>query len=137
MEERKRFIEDWLRVGAVTNVAALCRLYGISRRTGYKWLERFRQGGWPELEDRSHAAHRQPGRIPESVERRVIEARRQHPSWGPKKLRAWLEEILSNVVAGAGQAARCSISSPSLNFFPAKTWTISSEPLSLRQRVSA
>ncbi len=91
MEERKRFIEDWLRAGAATNVAALCRLYGISRRTGYKWLERFRQGGWPELEDRSHAAHRQPGRIPESVERRVIEARRQHPSWGPKKLRAWLE----------------------------------------------
>ena len=47
------------------------------------------------------------------------------------------EEILSNVVDGAGQAARCSISSPSLNFFPSKTWTISSEPLSLRQRASA
>ena len=46
-------------------------------------------------------------------------------------------EILSNVVDGAGQAARCSISSPSLNFFPSKTWTISSEPLSLRQRASA
>ncbi len=42
MEERKRFIEDWLRAGAATNVAALCRLYGISR-TGYKWLERFRR----------------------------------------------------------------------------------------------
>ena len=50
----------------------------------------------------------------------------------------WLsDEILSNVVDGAGQAARCSISSPSLNFFPSKTWTISSEPLSLRQRASA
>ena len=48
-----------------------------------------------------------------------------------------LGEILSNVVDGAGQAARCSISSPSLNFFPSKTWTISSEPLSLRQRTSA
>ena len=47
------------------------------------------------------------------------------------------QEILSNVVDGAGQAARCSISSPSLNFFPSKTWTISSEPLSLRQRASA
>ena len=46
-------------------------------------------------------------------------------------------ELLSNVVDGAGQAARCSISSPSLNFFPSKTWTISSEPLSLRQRASA
>ena len=91
MEERKRFIEDWLRAGAVTNVAALCRLYGISRRTGYKWLERFRQGGWPELEDRSYAAHRQPRRIPEPVEKRLLEARRRHPNWGPKKLRACLE----------------------------------------------
>ena len=54
------------------------------------------------------------------------------------KSKGWLTgEILSNVVDGAGQAARCSISSPSLNFFPSKTWTISSEPLSLRQRTSA
>jgi len=44
MEERKRFIEDWLASGG-ENIAALCRLYQISRKTGYKWLERFRQGG--------------------------------------------------------------------------------------------
>ncbi len=91
MEQRKRFIEDWL-AGGAANLAALCRLYGISRKTGYKWVERFRAGGEPGLEDRSHAAHEQPRRTPESVERRVIEARRRHPSWGPKKLRAWLAE---------------------------------------------
>lgn len=89
MEERKRFIEDWLASGG-ENIAALCRLYQISRKTGYKWLERFRQGGWPALEDRSHAAQTQPRRIAETLERRVVEARRRHPSWGPKKLRAWL-----------------------------------------------
>lgn len=88
--ERERFIEDWIGGGA-QNVAALCRLYGISRKTGYKWLERFREGGLANLEDRSHAAHRQPRRIAEPVERRLIQARRKHPSWGPKKLKAWLE----------------------------------------------
>jgi transposase len=88
MDERKRFIEDWLASGS-ENIAGLCRLYQISHKTGYKWLERFRQGGWPALEDRSHAAHTQPRRIAETLERRVVEARRRHPSWGPKKLRAW------------------------------------------------
>ncbi len=90
MDERERFMEDWLRGGSM-NLAALCRLYSISRKTGYKWVERFRQGGVPNLEDRSHVAHRQPRRIADSLERRLIEARRKHPSWGPKKLRAWLE----------------------------------------------
>lgn len=90
MDERKRFIEDWL-AGGGENVAALCRVYAISRKTGYKWLERFRAGGIAALEDRSHAAHRQPRRVGEELERRLIEARRGHPSWGPKKLRAWLE----------------------------------------------
>lgn len=90
MEERKRFIEDWL-AGGRENIAALCRVYQISRKTGYKWLERFREGGLAALEDRSRAAHRQPRRIPEEIEQRLIEARRLHPSWGPKKLRAWLE----------------------------------------------
>ena len=90
MEERQRFIEDWL-AGGRENIAALCRLYEISRKTGYKWLERFREGGLAALGDRSHAAHQQPRRIAEQLERRLVEARRSHPSWGPKKLRAWLE----------------------------------------------
>ena len=71
--------------------------------------------------------------------------RRAQPVFSPDDIEAlrgsggalFDQEILSNVVDGAGQAARCSISSPSLNFFPSKTWTISSEPLSLRQRTSA
>jgi transposase InsO family protein len=90
MDERKRFIEDWL-AGGGENIAALCRVYAISRKTGYKWLERFRQGGLAALADRSHAAHRQSRRMAAELERRLIAARRRHPSWGPKKLRAWLE----------------------------------------------
>lgn len=75
MQERKRFIEDWL-AGGASNIAGLCRTYQISRKTGYKWIERFRQGGLGALEDRSHAALRQPGRMPQSVERRIVAARR-------------------------------------------------------------
>ena len=88
MQERKRSIEDWL-AGGGSNVAGLCRTYQISRKTGYKWMERFRQGGLSALEDRSHAARRQPGRMPGIVERRIVAAWQEHPSWGPKKLRAW------------------------------------------------
>lgn len=90
MKERKRFIEDWLGGGG-ENVAALCRTYAISRKTGYKWWERFREGGMAALEDRSHAAHRQPRKTAPELAQRLIQARRKHPSWGPKKLRAWLE----------------------------------------------
>lgn len=91
MEERGRFIADWLRGGA-PNLAALCRLYEISRKTGYKWVERFEAAGLAGLEDRSRAAHRQPRRIAVDIEKRLIAARRRHPTWGPKKLRAWLPE---------------------------------------------
>ena len=89
VEERKKFIEDWL-AGRGRDVAGLCRSYGISRKTGYQWLERFRQDGLGALEDRSHARLSQPHRMPKSVELRIVQARKQHPSWGPKKLRTWL-----------------------------------------------
>jgi transposase len=65
LEERKGFIEDWL-AGGGDNVAALCRLQEITRKTGYKWLERFREAGRAALEDRSHAAPQQPRRMPGS-----------------------------------------------------------------------
>ena len=71
MQERKRFLEDWLSGGAGNN-AELCRTYQISRKTRYKWMERFQQGGLGALEDRSHAGRRQPGRMPESLERRIV-----------------------------------------------------------------
>ena len=59
VEERRKFIEDWL-AGRGRDVAGLCRSYGISRKTGHKWLERFRQDGLGALEDRSHARRSQP-----------------------------------------------------------------------------
>lgn len=45
VEERKKFIEDWLT--SHTEVSGLCRVYGISRKSGYKWIDRFKMAGLP------------------------------------------------------------------------------------------
>ncbi len=71
--------------------ASLCRGFGISRKSGYKWLKRYRQGGVRALEDASRRprycakAHRCFWR------ERLRRARKARPSWGPKKLRALLQ----------------------------------------------
>ena len=54
--EGTRFVVDWER--KLESTAELCRRYGVSRRTGYKWLQRYQQQGWAGLEDRSRAPRR-------------------------------------------------------------------------------
>ena len=88
MEQRARFIADD-RLGLYTR-AELCARYGISRKTGYKWLDRYHQEGQPGLQDRSHAPHRCPHRIAPALAELICTARRQHPDWGPGKLLDWL-----------------------------------------------
>lgn len=73
-------------------VAELCVEYGISRKTGYKWLQRFLQGGLPNLADRSRTPQRVAYRVSDEVVQQVIELRQRHRFWGPKKLRAWLQQ---------------------------------------------
>lgn len=68
----------------------LCTRFGISRKTGYKLVARYEQDGVAGLEDRSHAPRHCPHRISPEVEAVLLEARRAHPSWGPKKLVAVL-----------------------------------------------
>jgi transposase InsO family protein len=89
MEQRERFIEDHA-VGLYT-MTELCERYGVSRKTGYKWLERVEEEGRKGLQDRSRAPHHCPHRISEEVARLLCEARGRHPSWGPGKLLDWLE----------------------------------------------
>jgi transposase InsO family protein len=88
MEQRERFIHDH-RVALYT-MAELCARYGISRKTGYKWLGRFADAGRQGLQERSRAPRHCPHRIPNEVAALICEGRRQHPSWGPAKLLAWL-----------------------------------------------
>ena len=89
VEQRERFIENQ-RVGLYT-MTELCERYGISRKTGYKWLDRFEEEGRQGLRDRSRAPQHCPHRISEQMAQLICEARRQHPSWGPEKLLQWLE----------------------------------------------
>ena len=89
VEERERFIDDH-QLGLYTMIE-LCARYAISRKTGYKWLERYDRGGRPALEDRSRAPHQCPHKIAEPVAQLLLSARRQHPDWGPEKLMDWLE----------------------------------------------
>ena len=89
MEQREQFIRDQ-QLGLYL-MTELCDRYGISRKTGYKWLDRFDEGGRQGLGDRSRAPHHCPHRISDEIARLICEARRQHPRWGPDKLLDWLE----------------------------------------------
>jgi transposase-like protein len=65
-----------------SNISELCRRFGISRKTGYKWLKRFQEEGESGLADRSRRPHHSPQRSPAGVEAAVVEVRRKHPAWG-------------------------------------------------------
>jgi len=68
------------------SVAATAAAFGISRKTAYKWLSRFEDEGRRGLADRSRAPRTHPNRTPENVQQLVIEMRRRHPTWGPRKI---------------------------------------------------
>jgi transposase InsO family protein len=88
MSERLNFINDWLtRRGSV---AGLCSVYGISSKTGNKWIARFKANGKSGLEDISRACLTHPNATDAATTALVIAARHAHPSWGPHKLRDWL-----------------------------------------------
>jgi len=88
MEQRESFIRTH-REGYYSMIE-LCARYGVSRKTGYKWLARFADGGRQALRDRSRAPRHCPHRIADDVARLICDARRQHPTWGPEKLLDWL-----------------------------------------------
>lgn len=88
MKERMRLIEDYH--GGEESLAGLCRVYGVSRTTAYKWLRLYAQGGAEALGDRSRAPLSHPNATAEAIEERIVEARAEHPTWGPRKLLAWL-----------------------------------------------
>ncbi len=69
----------------------LCAAYNIARETGYYWLRRYRQGGLEALQDRERAPRQHPNQTPEGIEEAVLQLRRAHMSWGPRKLKRVLE----------------------------------------------
>ena len=90
MSERRAFIRE--AVAEDANVSALCRTYGISRKTGYKWLARYRQEGESGLSEHSRRPQHSPTRTAAEVEALIVQARQMHPAWGARKLRRWLAD---------------------------------------------
>jgi putative transposase len=88
MDERMQFIAAWQKDEA--SKAELCRQYGISRRTGYKWAGRYAAEGIAGLQERSRAPHHHRHQVAPAIAAAALRVRRAHPRWGPRKVLAWL-----------------------------------------------
>jgi transposase InsO family protein len=100
MSEREEFI--FLSLNDQGPMSVLCRRFGISRKTGYKWVRRFKEGGTGNLADRSRRPQNSPRRSDQAIERMVVELRQRHRAWGGRKIKRRLEDL--------GQTGVCSAS---------------------------
>jgi transposase-like protein len=104
LDQKTRFVLE--HAEGELSVAELCRLYGISRKTGYKWIGRHAEAGLAGLQDQPRIAKEQPQAVPLEVEEWILAGRTLFPTWGPKKLVAWarresgLEELCAISTAG-------------------------------------
>ena len=85
MSQRLLFIAEWLQ--HEESIAELCRQYGISRKTAYKWIRRVEQEGEAGLNERSRVPHHCPHRLDPRKEHEILKLREKHPTWGARKLR--------------------------------------------------
>lgn len=91
MDERLEFVMLASAQGA--NVRGLCRRFGISPATGYKWLERWRAAGQAGLAEHSRRPHTSPRRSRSELEAAVLEIRAAHPAWGGRKIARRLQDL--------------------------------------------
>jgi putative transposase len=99
MSERVKFIVEWEKrwiaaEGGRVDVAELCRMHGVSRQTGYVWINRFMEAGFEvrAMEDLSRKPHSNPRAVTLEMQDFIVQARKTYPKWGPVKLRKWLVE---------------------------------------------
>ncbi len=85
-EKRKEFVAR--AVMGEESISALCREYGISRPTGYKWIGRYQNG--EDMCDRPHAPYGRPFKTSRDMELRIIDVRAAHPTWGARKIRRFM-----------------------------------------------
>ena len=84
---------EFLKLATVegTNFSQLCRRFNVSRKTGYKWLKRFRENGEADLADQCRRPLHSPTKTSAEVERLILEVRQAHPAWGGRKIRQYLK----------------------------------------------
>jgi len=98
MDERVRFIARLL---DGEKMAVLCDEFGISRKTGYKIYQRYKDIGTRGLTDRSRRPHRHANQLPMPVEKAIVRLKKEYPSWGAPKIRERLKQRLPEVVCPA------------------------------------
>jgi len=84
MDQKTQFIADVLR--GRLSISELCDSYGVSRKTGYKWIDRYVKEGPAGLAERSRRPASSPNSTPPELVEAIVKARRHHPKWGAKKL---------------------------------------------------
>ena len=95
MDERMRFV---IRLQDGESMAALCREFQISRKTGYKIFERYQECGLEGLSDRTRRPFRYANQLPEQLEAAIVAAKREKPHWGARKIRERLLRRLPHEV---------------------------------------
>ena len=85
MEERSSFV--LLAEKHQQSFSSLCKEYGISRKTGYKWVARYKKYGMRSLQEFSRRPMSCPHKTPQKIEKLILRERRKHKTWGPKKIR--------------------------------------------------
>jgi transposase InsO family protein len=93
MDQRTEFVLRVIR--GTERFGDICREYGISRKTGYKWKERFLSEGLSGLGDESRRPKTSPTELNETMVCQVVKLKHAHPGWGPRKLRAVLARTLT------------------------------------------
>jgi len=94
MDERIRFVARLLEG---EKMAPLCAEFGISRKTGYKIYDRYKDGGAVAFNDRSRRPYRQANRLPPPVEATIVRLKREYPGWGAPKIREKLRPLIAPV----------------------------------------
>ena len=89
-----------------SNISLLCRRFGVSRKTGYKWLKRWNDEGSAGLVDQSRRPKRSPGQTANEIEQLVVELRLKHPAWGGRTLGKRLEALGHKDVPSASSITR-------------------------------
>jgi len=89
-----------------------CREFGISRKTGYKIFDPYQECGIQGLTDRSRRPYRYANQLPFQVENYILNVKREHPSWGARKIRERLLRRFSKPAPRRSFAGRYAASSP-------------------------
>jgi putative transposase len=98
MDERMRFVARLLEGDTMS---AVCEDFGISRKTGYKIYERYKDVGVRGLTDRSRRPHHHANRLPQAVEALIVRLKKEYPTWGAPKLRERLRQRWPDVACPA------------------------------------